>query len=152
MNDSLNSWWDRINAVIGRGIVLLLATLILSQILMMNQTVKATISRTDRLEGKSVADSQLFIKKGEVEISIENYSALKPLTFYVNGDSVATPAGRTIKLQVKDGDVIEVSGADYNDMAILKVTTVSDNITVPELGKLIYVNNNLVMVDRVRLR
>lgn len=152
MNKGYYNWWDRINVLISKGIKLLLAALILSQILIMNQTVKTFISRTDRLEGKSIADSQLFIEKGEIEISIENYSALRPLAFYVNGDNVPTPAGRAIKLNVKDGDVIEVSGAEYNDTAILKVVTVSENITVPELGKLIYVNNNLVMVDRVRLR
>ena len=152
MNSSFNGWWDRINCRIKKGLVLLFTVLIISQFLLMNETAKTFISRTDKLEGKSIADSQLFIKKGEIEISIENYSTLKPLVFYVNGDSVETPESKSIKLQVKDSDVIEVSGAEYNDTAILKVTALSGNITVPELGKLIYVNNNLVMVDRVRLK
>lgn len=152
MSSGYYDWWRRVNAFLGRGIIVLLAALILSQIFLMNQTARAVLSRTDRLEGKSIADSQLFIKKGELEISIENYPALRPLLFYVNGERVPTPAGKAIRLQIKDGDVIEVSGADFSDTAILKVTTVSDNITVPELGKLIYVSSNLVMVDRVRLK
>jgi hypothetical protein len=152
MNNSYYGWWNRINALIYKGIVLLLAALILTQVFLMNQTVKTVISRTDRLEGKSIADSQLFIKKGEIEITIEDYTALKALDFYVNGVSVPVHSGKSVILQVKDGDVIEVSGAEFNDMAILKVTSVSENVTVPELGKLIYVNNNLVLVDRVRLK
>jgi hypothetical protein len=55
-------------------------------------------------------------------------------------------------LQVKNNDIIEVSGAGFNDTAALKVTAVSENMAVPELGKLVYVNKNLVMIDRVRLK
>jgi len=39
-----------------------------------------------------------------------------------------------------------------NDTAVLKVTAVSDSITVPEPGKLVYVKDNLVMIDRIRIK
>ncbi|KUO73657.1 MAG: hypothetical protein APF77_22830 [Clostridia bacterium BRH_c25] len=152
LNKSFQDWWNRINILINRALVLLFAGLIASQVLLMNQTLKTFISRTDRLEGKSIADSQLFIRKGEIEITIENLSSMSPLVFYVNGESAGTSAGNSVWLQVKDNDVIEASGANYHDTVILKVTSVSDNITVPEPGKLIYVNNNLVLIDRVRLK
>ncbi len=151
MNSSYQDWWSRIDRLINRIMTVFFAVLIISQILLLNQTAKNLISRTDKLEGKSVADSQLFIKKGEIEISIESHSSLRPLMFYVNGEKADTNGSRSIKLQVKDSDVVEVGGAGYNDTVILKVTGVSDNIIVPELGKLIYVNNNLVMIDRVRI-
>jgi len=152
LNSGFQDWWERINGFIRRILIFLFAALIISQAMLLNQTIKTFISRTDRLEGISIADSQLFIKRGEIEISIENYSTLKPLIFYVNGESIAAPAGRSIKLQVKDSDIIEAGGGSFNDTAILKVTAVSDNITVPEPGKLVYVNNNLVMIDRVRIK
>lgn len=152
MDSGFNGWWDRINNTISKGLVFFILALIISQLLLLNETAKTFISRTDRLEGKSIADSQLYIKKGEIEISIENNKTLKPLVFYVNGNRIKTQNGKSIKLQVKDNDVIEVSGAEYNDTAILKITALSGNITVPELGKLIYVNNNLVMVGRVKLK
>lgn len=152
MNNSFQGWWERINDLIKKILILLFTLLIVSQALLINQAVKTFISRTDKLEGKSIDDSNQFIKKGEIDISIENYSTLEPLIFYVNGDIVNAPAGKSIKLQVKNSDVIEVSGKSFNDTAILKVTAVSDNITVPEPGKLIYVNKNLVMVDRVRIK
>jgi len=150
--NGFNGWWDRINRMISKGLVLLFAVLIISQFLLMNQTLKTFMSRTDKLEGKSIADSQLFIKKGEIEISIENVSSLNQLVFYINGEKVPAASGKSVRLQVKDSDIIEVSGADYNDIAMLRVTTVSENVIVPELGKLVYVNNNLVMIDRVRLK
>lgn len=152
MINGFNGWWDRINRMISKGLVLLFAVLIISQFLLMNQTLKTFMSRTDKLEGKSIADSQLFIKKGEIEISIENVSSLNQLVFYINGEKVPAASGKSVRLQVKDSDIIEVSGADYNDIAMLRVTTVSENVIVPELGKLVYVNNNLVMIDRVRLK
>lgn len=150
--NGFNGWWDRINGMISKGLVLLFTALIIAQLLLLNQTVKTFISRTDKLEGISIADSQLFIKKGEMELSLENGSSLSTLAFYINGDKTAAASGKSVKLQVKDSDIIEVSGAGYDDLAILKVTSVSDNVIVPELGKLIYVNNNLVMIDRVRLK
>lgn len=151
MNNGFNGWWERINKIITKGLFLLFTALIISQFLLLNQTIKTFISRTDKLEGKSIAESQLFIIKGEIEISIENDTTLKSLMFYINGEKVAATAGRTVKLQVKDNDILEVSGAKYSDIAILKVAS-SENVTVPELGKLIYVNNNLVTIDRVRLK
>lgn len=152
MNSGFQGWWERINDIIKKILALLFTMLIISQVLLMNQKVKTFISRTDKLEGKSISDSNQFIKKGEIEISIENYSTLALLDFYVNGDIVDAPEGKSIKLQVKSNDIVEVSGKSFNDTAILKITAVSDNITVPEPGKLIYVNKNLVMVDRVRIK
>lgn len=152
MNTGFQEWWNRINSLLYRILLFLFVAFLVSQVILLNQPLKTFISRTDKLEGKSIADSQLFIKKGEIEISVDNYSILKPLVFYVNGESVGTPDGKAIKLQVKENDVIEVSGAEHGDTVVLKVTGVSEDIMVPELGKLIYVNNNLVMIDRVKLK
>lgn len=152
MNTGFQDWWNRINNLLYRILIILIAVFMVSQVILMNQTLKTFISRTDKLEGQSIADSQLFIKKGEIEISVDNYSVLKPLVFYINGEKVSTPEGTTIKLQVKENDVIEVSGAGHGDTIVLKVTGTSEDIMVPELGKLIYVNNNLVMIDRIRLK
>ncbi|HOE57490.1 MAG TPA: hypothetical protein PLL98_02625 [Bacillota bacterium] len=152
MGSSFYGWWEKADILITRLVAILFAVLIASQALLMNNTAKTFISRTDKYEGKAIAESQLFIKKGEIEIYIENYQTLRPLIFYVNGDSIVAPAARSIKLAVKNNDVIEVSGAGLPDTAILKITSVSNNIVVPEPGKLIYVNDNLEMIDRVRLR
>lgn len=130
----------------------MLSALIVTQALLMNDSIKTFISRTDKLEGRSITESQLFLKRGEIQISIENYSTLKPLIFYQNGKRVPSPNGRTIKLSVKDGDIIEASGGSINDTAILKVTSVTNNITVPQPGKLIYVNDNLAIIDRVKIK
>lgn len=152
MNTGFQEWWSRVNNILYRILAVLFAIFLAAQLILLNQTLKTFISRTDKLEGRSIADSQLFIKKGELEISVDNYSVLRPLVFYINGESVGTPGGKSIKLQVKENDVVEVSGAGYGDTVVLKVTEVSENIIVPEPGKLIYVNNNLVMIDRVRLK
>ena len=152
MNSSFQSWWGRVDGLIRKALLLLFAALIISQALLLNQAIRTFISRIDKLEGKSIADSQLFIKRGEIEITIENYSTLKPLVFYINGKSIDAPNGRSIRLQVKDSDIIEVGGGPLNDTAVLKVTAVSDSITVPEPGKLVYVKDNLVMVDRIRIK
>jgi hypothetical protein len=152
LSKDFQSWWTKINRLIKKILFFLFAVLIVSQGLLNNKTAKTFISRTDKLEGESITDSYVFIKKGELEISIENYSTLDPLVFYVNGDKVDAPIGKSIMLQVKNNDIIEVSGAGFNDTAALKVTAASENVVVPELGKLVYVNTNLVMVDRVRLK
>lgn len=152
MNTGFLEWWSRVNKIICRAVVVLFVVFLAAQGILLNQTLKTFISRTDQLEGKSIADSQLFIRKGEIEISVDNYSVLRPLLFYINGESIATPEGNSIKLQVKENDVIEVSGEGLSDTVVLKVTAVSGDIMVPEPGKLIYVNDNLVMIDKVRLK
>jgi hypothetical protein len=152
MNYGFLEWWSRINRLLFRILVLLFVVFVISQASLMNQTLKTYISRTDKLEGRSIAESRLFIQKGEIEISADNLSSLKPLVFYINGVKAGTGAGKSIKLQVKENDVVEVSGAGCSETVVLKVTGVSGEIAVPEPGKLIYVNNNLVMIDRVRLR
>lgn len=152
MNYGFMEWWCRINRLLFRILVLLFAMFVISQASLMSQTLKTYISRTDKLEGRSISESILFIRKGEIEITADNLASLKPLVFYINGVKAGSSAGKSIKLQVKENDVVEVSGAGCSEMVVLKVTGVSDEIAVPEPGKLIYVNNNLVMIDRVRLR
>lgn len=152
MNSDLQLWWKRIDSFIRRYLIFLLTALIVTQALLMNSTIKTVISRVDKLEGRSIADSQLFINRGEIQISIENYSTLRSLVFYLNGERVSSPTGKIIVLQVKDGDIIEARGNSVNDTAILKVTAVTNNIMVPQPGKLIYVNDNLAMIDRVKIK
>jgi hypothetical protein len=152
VNKDFSKWWEVINKHISKVLVLLFSALLVSQFLLMNNNIKTIMSRTDKLEGISIEDSQLFIKKGELEITIENDSYITPLVFYINGERAASASGRSVRLTVKDNDIIEVSGADSSDVAVLKITAISDNVIVPELGKLVYVNNNLVMIDRVKLQ
>lgn len=152
MNYGFLEWWSRINRLLFRILVLLFVMFVISQVSLMNQTLKTYISRTDKLEGRSIAESRLFIQKGEIEISADNLSSLKSLVFYINGVKAGQASGKSIKLQVKENDVVEVSGAGCSDTVVLKVTGGSGEIAVPELGKLIYVNDNLVMIDRVRLK
>lgn len=150
-NDLLN-WCDKIDGRLRKLLVFLLVSIIVLQLVFLNQTVRTFLSRTDKLEGKSVADSQLLIKKGEIEFTIENYDSTRYLTFYINGEKAPVKNGKRVLFQVKDNDVVEISGANFDDMAILRVTSVSDNVSVPELGKVVYINKNLVLVDRVRLK
>ena len=152
MNYGFWEWWSRINRLLFRILVFLFAMFAISQASLMSQTIKTYISMTDKLEGRSIAESRLFIQKGEIEITADNLSSLSPLVFYINGEKTGFASGKSIKLQVKENDVVEVSGAGCSETAVLKVTGVSGEIAVPEPGKLIYVNNNLVMIDRVRLR
>lgn len=152
MSMGFKGWLGKVDIWAARILVILFTMLAASQILLLNHTLKSFISRIDKLEGKSISDSQLFIQKGEIEVSIENNTTLRPLIFYVNGEDTAVFSGKSIRIQVKNGDVIEVGGSEMSDTAILKVFSVSDNIIVPELGKLIYVNNNLVLIDRIKIK
>lgn len=152
-NDS-NLWyyWDRINKRLNKLFIFMMSLLIITQVAILNPNIRLLLSRIDRLEGKSVNDSQLFIKRGEIEFTAENIDNVKHLNFYVNGEKIAVKNGKTVKLEAKDNDIIEISGSGFEEMAILRVTSVSDNVTVPEPGKVIYINNNLVLVDRVRIK
>lgn len=152
MNNDFIKWWEKINKNIFKVLVPFFLILLISQFLLMNNDIKTIMSRTDKLEGISIEESQLFIKKGEIEISIENDSYFKPLVFYINGEKAAVASGSSVRLPVKDNDIIEVSGAGSGDMSVLKITSISDNVIVPELGKLIYVRDNLVMIGRVKLQ
>lgn len=153
INDGdLMNWWDRINIRLDKMLACLLTLMILTQLVSLNQSARTFLSRTDKLEGKSVEDSQLLVKKGEIEFTIENYESTRYLDFYINGEKATVKGDKTVRLPAKDNDIIEVCGSDFDDMAILRITSVSENIAVPEPGKVVYVNKNLVLVDRVRLK
>ncbi|MGI6584338.1 MAG: hypothetical protein ACOX3L_00005 [Lutisporaceae bacterium] len=59
MNRGFQNWWERINGLIRRVFDIFVSALIVTQTLLMNQTLKTFISRTDKLEGRSIAESQL---------------------------------------------------------------------------------------------
>lgn len=152
-NDS-NLWyrWDNINKKLHKLLIFMISLLIVTQVAILSPRIRLLLSRIDQLEGKSVTDSQLFIKRGEIEFTAENIDNVKHLNFYINGENIAVKNGKTVKLEAKNNDIIEISGSGFEEMAILRVTSVSDNVTVPEPGKVIYINNNLVLVDRVRIK
>lgn len=148
----LKNWWDKIDSRLSKLFIGMLSLLLFTQLIFMNQSIRTFLSGTEKLEGKTVAESQLLIERGEIEFTIENYDSTGHLSFYINGEKEYVKSGKTVRLQVKDNDIVEISGSDLDDMAILRVASVSENMSVPEPGKIIYINGNLVLVDRVRLK
>lgn len=148
----LISWFNRWEKKIVSLLTLLLPILFLMQVILLNQDVKAFVSRTTKLEGKAIEESQLLINRGEIELSIENEDSLKGYHFYLNGEELPETGKKSIKLTVKANDIIEVGGIKTNKISRITVTSISNNISAPELGKSIIVHNNLVLIDRVKMK
>ncbi len=148
----LVTWFNQWEKIIIRLLYLMLPILFVMQVVLLNQEVSVFVSRTAKLEGKAIEESQLLISRGQVELSIENESSLSGCLFYLNGEALPETKAKTLKLTVKANDIIEASGIGSNKISRITVTGVSDNISVPELGKSIILHNNLVLIDRVKMK
>lgn len=55
-------------------------------------------------------------------------------------------------MKVKNNDIIEISGIDCKDSENFSIYYVSDNIANPKAGLKFIVNNNIVLIGRVKMK
>lgn len=150
-----NQWWANIDKKIyhlATFLFLLLFTVHLINFILIQQNIKFLDSTVSRLEGVAVAESQTQINTGTVELTVISNSDYSKLQIYINGEFYKSFNRKSISLSVKNNDIIEINGIKNEYPAIIKITSVSDNIISLKPNSIIRVNKNFVQAGRIRLK
>ena len=96
--------------------------MLISQVLLMNNSVKPILSTVYSLEEKY---SKAAEKCGTVRISVSNPS--DTLYLMQNGEITASLSEREFEIEVADNTVVEIDGLN-SDKCLIKITQVSGNL------------------------
>jgi hypothetical protein len=130
-----------------RGAVLLLLLLLFSQVLLAQPSVRRILSLAERLEGEPVAEDREnastpvvtrppVTETGYLELRVIKGAPAEDLKILVNGETVATFANSTtVRIDVHDGDAVELDGGMPEEEVVVEVTEVSAGIVSPAAGK-----------------
>ncbi len=99
-----------------------------------------------------MAESQTIINTGTLELSVTSKSKYSKIQIFVNGEYYKSFNQKSISLMVKNNDIIEINGINNEFPAIIRITSITDNIISPKQESIIRVNKNFVQAGRVRLK
>jgi|GEM_PF-759380 len=150
-----HQWWSRIEKILLKLAVLLFLLLYSAQLLnfvVEQRNSRLLTSAVGELEGVSVADSQSQLNMGIVELSVVSYSDCRNIQIFINGEYMKNFDKKSVSLNVKKNDIIEVSGIFSEYPATIQITSVSDNIISPKLNSQVKVGKGFKQVGRIRLK
>lgn len=150
-----HQWWGNTEKIIRRMAVILFLLLYVVQLLnfIVEQRDGRLLTREiSKLEGTAIADSQTQINLGTIELTVTGNSDYENIRVYINGEFYKSFEKKSIALTVKNNDIIEISGINSAGSAIVKITSMSENVISPKLNKTVHVTRGFVQTGRVRLK
>ncbi len=150
-----NQWWDKIEKKILILTVILFLVLYVSQLLNFVITERGgslLSSKVESLEGKSISDNQTNINTGTIEFTVISNSEFSDIHIYLNGEYYTSFNKKSVILNVKNDDIIEISGIKSKYPAKIKISSISNNILGLKLNDIVKVNKNFVVAGRIRLK
>ena len=148
----LFAWWDAVEGRITRILLFCMLALIVVQLLHNHSAVRGILNQVERLEGKSVFDSHPDIKTGLIELTGMDTNEENKLTIILNGVEVGELVIDPVEIEVKNSDIIEISGIGCKRTVRVKATKLSPNVLEPGLNKSIVIRNNLVKFASIKLK
>ena len=125
--------------------------LIMIQTAIFFPSIKSAVIEKDSVIGVPIGKEEYLYKEGALVLTLldfENYSALKVL---VNGEERAAFLGKTVNINVFDGDVVELDGSETNANTSIAVSSISENMDEKFLGKTFIVGHEVLRIFKVRL-
>ncbi len=114
-------------------------------------SIKPGVIAKDSLIGVPIGKEEYLYKEGSFVLTLlefESYPALKVL---VNGEERASFNGKSVTVNVIDGDVVELDGSETNANTSFTISSVSDNMDKKYLGKSLIVGREVLKIFKVRL-
>jgi len=141
-----------------RGIAVSLACLFVAQALLLNPTLRQSLSIIDQLEGKPIEASRRVSPEpaprapaviGGMTVRLEN-GENRNAVLLVNGEEVSTFARGSVTTQIRAGDLVEIDGGMRQERLVFRITSVTAGISVPFEGQTIETKGTIEIVGRVR--
>ncbi len=146
-------WFINLEKLIIKMLIIIMSLLIIIQFIYMRQDIDINLNTIGNLEGKSLNDTQGYINRGTIELTLHNlpYSEKKP-QILVNGEKIAVFENNSATINIKNNDIIEVSGVGIKDAFLVKLAYTSDNIMHPKANDSILIENKIVILGKAKLK
>lgn len=140
---------DVVERLLFTAFIGLLTVAVLSQISYIRPDTLKLPAAEDAFVGAPLGAEEYLYVSGTVELRLMNADSNPELAVLVNGDKAAQFDGKDVKLEVSEGDIIEIDGSNANE-AEVAVCAVSDKLQKDLLGQVLTVKNNVQKVMTVK--
>lgn len=132
--------------------IVMFTILIITQTALMSPNIENYISVDNQYERTSLKAEEFLYKRGEVSLQLQNMDSDDKLKVLVNGEVIGAFINKTLTLNVKDGDVIELDASDISNLDEVKIISKSDNIVSEILNKKIKVLSGVKMLTIIQIK
>lgn len=144
--------WDKIGNKLKKSLIMLFIFTIVVQLLFLFNNEGIPPNNTLVMEGKAIIENPFSKINGEIILATDSTDEISSIIIFINGEKIGCFYDQHITLKVKDKDIIEISGAECKNNNNISIHSVSDNIISPKVGFNYIVNNNMVLVGRVKIK
>jgi len=102
----------------------------------------------EQIEGSPLSSEVYLYAPCKMELRLVNMGQCPELKVLVNGDEVDFFTGKTVMLDLKDGDIVQLDGCNVPVQAQVQISAVSRNIT-SLLGKSVVVKNGILTIANI---
>ena len=132
--------------------IILFTVLIITQTALMSPNIRTFIPFNSELNGTSLGTEEFLFKKGEICLELQNIDSDYKLKVLINGEVKGTFLNKTLPLNVKDGDVIELDGSELYNIDEVKIISISDNITSDIFNKKFKIGSGIKKITTIQIK
>jgi hypothetical protein len=140
--------FDRILFLI---LIISFLSLIISQTFLFVPKLRTTILLQDPAEGTPISQEEYLYNKGTLELKLLYLKDCPGLKILVNGDEVYNFIDNIIKLDIKDGDVLEIDRSDVIGDISITVTALTNNISSQYIEKNYQIENKVQKLFKISI-
>lgn len=125
--------------------------LIAVQVVMANPSIREKFNLTDKSIGLPLNDNEFLYNQGQITLRMIGDNPDPTLKILVNGDEAAIFENTQMSITVRDGDVIEIDGSQSLLEHIIKIESVSANISPKCSVASVNVHSNIKKLVKVQI-
>lgn len=126
--------------------------LILAQTALMMKSSGNIFLVGENMEGTPLGVEEYLYEEGELVLSLVGDLSCSNLNILINGSCISAFGNQSVKLRVKNGDVIELDASAVDRSIQVKIVDITDNLSRELLNKSVILNSEIGILTKVRFK
>jgi hypothetical protein len=150
-NNSRKSVKANFERVLFLSFIIMFTILVITQTALMSPSIKTFIPLNSGYEGTQLGVEEFLYKRGEISLELQNVDSDDKLKVLINGEVIGAFFNKTLELNVKEGDVIELDGSEVNTIDEVKIISISANINPYILNKKLRISSGVERLTDIQI-
>lgn len=130
------------------GFLISFIILIIAQGVLLKPLSRQPVHEKEFFQGEPLLREAYLYKHCKMELKLKNIDTCPELKVLVNGDEYTEFSNKTILLNLKSGDVVELDASNVLVLATIQISGVSENIS-RYLGKTFDISDGITFIAKV---
>ncbi|MCL5040590.1 MAG: hypothetical protein M1299_12360 [Firmicutes bacterium] len=162
--DRFSRWAERAERSLIRFVIILAVVVVVSQGLLTNEKLRLFLSYPDQLEGIALKDGSTNVfaprpsgnskgrdseKQASLNILCVTGPSFPKAMILVNGVVAGDFSRGSVRIPVRNGDLVEIDGSHYPELLTFRLTAAGDSVLEPRVGREIITRQSIEILGRV---